>query len=92
MRETEITVPELMLVAGTRAMLGAGLGLLFADRMSDDSRRAIGWTLFAGGAVTTIPLARELFGGNRLSEMGRRPSGSHAQSSRRREEDAFVGV
>jgi hypothetical protein len=36
MRETRITLPELVLVAGTRAALGAGLGLLLADRLSAD--------------------------------------------------------
>ena len=67
MRETRITVPELILVAGTRAALGAGLGLLLADRLSADQRRAIGWTLFAVGALSTVPLAIEVFGGHRLS-------------------------
>jgi len=64
--ETHITIPELVLVAGTRAMLGAGLGLLLAGRLSSEQRRAVGWTLFAVGALTTIPLALEIFGG-RLS-------------------------
>jgi hypothetical protein len=67
MRETRITVPELILVAGTRALLGAGLGLLLANRLSDDQRRAVGWTLFLVGALSTIPLAFEVFGGDRLS-------------------------
>jgi hypothetical protein len=65
MRETRITLPELGLVAGTRAMLGAGVGLLLADRLSADQRRAIGWTLFLVGALSTIPLAFEVFGGRR---------------------------
>src|SRR4051794_21271647 len=55
MRETRITLPELVLVAGTRAALGAGLGLLLADRLSADQRRAVGWTLFLVGALSTIP-------------------------------------
>jgi hypothetical protein len=67
MRETRITLPELALVAGTRAALGAGLGLLLADRLSEDQRRAVGWTLFLTGALSTIPLAFEVFGGHRLS-------------------------
>jgi hypothetical protein len=33
MREASITLPELGLIAGTRAALGAGLGLLLADRL-----------------------------------------------------------
>jgi hypothetical protein len=62
MREQRVTLPELALVAGTRAMLGAGLGLLLAGRLNDDQRRAAGWTLFVVGALTTIPLAIEVFG------------------------------
>jgi len=67
MRETRITIPELVLVAGTRAALGAGLGLLLSDRLNSDQRRAIGWTLFLVGGLSTIPLAAEVFGGHRLS-------------------------
>jgi len=50
MRETHITIPELALVAATRGALGAGIGLLLADRLTPEERRAIGWTLFAVGA------------------------------------------
>jgi uncharacterized membrane protein len=66
MRETRISLPELALVAGTRAALGGGLGLLLADRLRPEQRRAVGWTLFLVGALTTIPLALEVFGGSRL--------------------------
>src|SRR5437667_12391863 len=67
MKETQITFPELVLIAGTRAAAGAGLGLLLADRLSAEQRRAVGWTLLLVGALTTIPLALEVFGGGRLS-------------------------
>ena len=66
MRETRITLPELGLIAGTRAALGAGLGLLLSDRLTESQRRAIGWTLVMVGAISTIPLAFEVFGGDRL--------------------------
>jgi len=72
MRETRISLPELALVAGTRAALGAGLALLNADRLSDEQRKAVGWTLFGIGALTTIPLVMEIFGGNRLSDASER--------------------
>lgn len=55
-QKIEITFPELGLVAGTRAALGAGVALLLADRLSPDSRKAVGWTLLAVGALTTVPL------------------------------------
>lgn len=55
-RPTVIGMPELAMVAGTRAALGAGLGILVAKRFSEDQRKAIGWTLVAIGALSTIPL------------------------------------
>jgi len=66
MRETRITLPELALVAGTRALLGAGIGLLLADRLADDQRRAVGWALFLIGALSTVPLAFEVLGGRTM--------------------------
>lgn len=63
MKETRITLPELMLVAGTRAILGVGIGFLLADRLSDGQRKGAGWALLTVGALTTIPLAFEVFGG-----------------------------
>jgi hypothetical protein len=62
MRDTHISTPELGLIAGTRAALGFGMGLLLADRFSTEQRQAIGWTLVAVGALTTVPLAFEVFG------------------------------
>lgn len=62
MRETTISLPELALLAGTRGALGFGLGLLLADRFAADQRRGIGWALFLVGAVSTLPLALDIFG------------------------------
>ncbi len=56
MKKAELTLPEIGMIAGTRGLLGAGVGLLLADRLNDDQRRAIGWTLLIIGAVSTIPL------------------------------------
>lgn len=58
---TELPLPELALVAGTRGLLGGGLGLLLAERLKPDQRHAIGWALVAIGVVTTIPLALMVF-------------------------------
>ena len=60
MKDTHISFPELALVAGTRAALGAGVGLLLAGCLSDEQRRAVGWTLLTVGAVSTVPLAFEV--------------------------------
>ncbi|HXG94209.1 MAG TPA: hypothetical protein VNN73_17830 [Blastocatellia bacterium] len=61
MKKAELTLPELGLIAGTRGLLGAGVGLLLADKLSDDQRKAVGWTLFLVGAISTIPLAINVF-------------------------------
>jgi len=47
---------------GDPAMLGAGIALLLSDKLAPEQRRAIGWTLVAVGALTTFPLALEVFG------------------------------
>lgn len=65
MRETRLTLPELSLIAGTRAALGGGAALLLADRLDRGQRKAVGWTLFLVGIVTTIPLATMVFGRRR---------------------------
>ena len=56
MKETRLSLPELALIAGTRAMLGGGIALLLAERLNKEQRKAIGLTLFLVGAMTTIPL------------------------------------
>jgi hypothetical protein len=60
MKKVKLTLPEIALIAGTRGMVGAGAGLLLADRLKDDQRKAIGWTLLLIGAFSTIPLAIEV--------------------------------
>jgi uncharacterized membrane protein YfcA len=60
MRSKTITLPELGLIAGTRAALGAGIGLLLANRLGPEQRRAVGWTLVAVGVLSTFPLAAEV--------------------------------
>jgi hypothetical protein len=57
MKERRLTLPEIGLIGGTRALLGAGIALLLADKLNDDQRKAVGWTLFLVGAISTIPLA-----------------------------------
>ena len=52
------TIPEIMLIAGTRVALGAGIGLLISDRLNEDQRRAAGWALLAVGVLTTIPIVK----------------------------------
>jgi MFS family permease len=62
MRKPDLTVPELIFVVVTRALLAAGVGLLLAGRLSDKQRRMIGATLVAIGAVTTVPALMAVIG------------------------------
>ncbi len=64
MKERSVTLPEIGLIGGTRALLGAGVALLLADKLNDDQRKAIGWTLLLVGAISTVPLAINVLGRN----------------------------
>jgi hypothetical protein len=61
MKKAELTLPDLAVIVGTRAMFAAGVTLLLGDKLPKEQRRAIGWTLTLVGAITTIPLAINLF-------------------------------
>ncbi len=65
MKETRLTLPELGLIASTRAALGGGAALLLAERLDREQRKAVGWTLLLVGMVTTIPLAMLVLGRRR---------------------------
>jgi hypothetical protein len=45
------------MVAVTRVLLGAGIGVLIANRFARDHRRLVGWLMLGAGALSTIPLA-----------------------------------
>lgn len=62
MRTTTLTFPELILIAATRGMLGAGIALLIAKRLTEQQRETAGAILTAIGLLTTVPLAIEAFG------------------------------
>lgn len=62
MKTVNVNVPTLGFVVMTRALLGVGIGLLLSGRLSDEQRRAVGITLIAVGAATTIPAAFAVFG------------------------------
>ena len=47
LRQRAVTIPEVMLIAGTRVALGIGLGLLISDLLNRDQRRGAGWALLA---------------------------------------------
>ena len=68
-----LSPPLLGFVVGTRAALAFGLGLLLADRIPASRRRAVGLTLVAIGAATTIPAAMSVLGSRVPSRSGRSP-------------------
>ncbi len=80
MRETQLTFPELGLIAATRGILGAGVALLLAGPIPEGQRKTVGWTLFSIGAISTIPLALTVFGrSRRVSPAESRDGGDHQQ-------------
>jgi hypothetical protein len=83
MNRTPLSLPEIGIISGTRAALGAGVGMLLADRLSDEQRRAVGWTLVAVGAITTIPILVELLGDRHHEREGE--DGLTREGGRRRE-------
>ena len=62
MQERSFTIPELILIAGTRVALGAGVGLLIGEKLGRDARKGAGLALLAVGALSTIPLVMGVLG------------------------------
>ena len=61
MKRVDVSLPQFLFVVGTRAALGAGLGLLAARKLQRCYQTQIGIALLAFGALTTIPAARLVF-------------------------------
>lgn len=80
MQERRVALPELILIAATRGMIGFGAGLLLSKYFSRDRRGIVGWALVATGALSTIPLAARVFRRNSV--------GSQRIDERRRSEPA----
>jgi hypothetical protein len=57
MRALTLPLPKLGFVIATRAMLAAGLALLFGSRLSPEQRVRAGLALVVIGAATTVPAA-----------------------------------
>ncbi len=66
MKTISVTLPVFGLVIATRAVLAGGLALILADRLDQEQRKAVGWTMFLIGAASSIPLAFQVFGGKNL--------------------------
>jgi hypothetical protein len=59
-KRVELPVPEIGILAVTRAMLGAGVGLMVAEKLSERQRKVMGRTLFLIGVFSTIPLVKDI--------------------------------
>ena len=55
-KKVTLAVPELGLIAMTRAMLGIGIGLLLSEALDKRTARGVGIALLAVGVLTTVPL------------------------------------
>jgi hypothetical protein len=60
MKYVKLPVPELLVIAASRAMLGAGIALLLGDHLDHGTRRVLGITLTAVGLLSTAPLAYDV--------------------------------
>lgn len=65
MKKMELKLPEIGLLAMTRAALGAGIALLISPCLDEKQRRAAGVTLVLIGVATTIPFALQFFSDER---------------------------
>jgi hypothetical protein len=74
MTDRTLTIPDIILIAGTRVALGIGVGLLIADRLDRDARKAVGVALVAVGALTTIPIVAGVLGKPQIAA----PADGHA--------------
>jgi hypothetical protein len=74
MKNVVLDLPTFGFVVSTRAALGAGIGLLVADKLSGTRRRVLGAILVAAGAITTIPAAISVVRG--VGRSSRRGMGS----------------
>ncbi len=80
MNDIKLPFVELLLIAGTRAALGVGIGLLVASKFTREQRRAAGMALVGFGGLTTIPL---------LMDIASRSSDSQALAKRAMQTAAF---
>jgi hypothetical protein len=81
MKQLKVSVPELAFIAATRGILGAGIGLLLAERLRKGRRHALGWTLAAVGALSTIPAAAAIRRRTRRPEPAAPPETTPAHSA-----------
>jgi hypothetical protein len=65
MKTVELKLPEIGLLAMTRAALGAGVALLISSHLDERQRKAAGVALLLIGVITTFPFALQFFADER---------------------------
>ena len=65
MKTYPVTLLEIGLLTGTRATAGAGLALVAAHKLTEDQRRAVGWSLFGVGCACYFHLLANVLLRNR---------------------------
>ncbi len=73
MRAVDLTLPEIAIIAGSRAVLGVGIGILLADHLPQPDRKTLGWSLLLVGAIITVPIFFEVRGKLQTSIQAARP-------------------
>jgi hypothetical protein len=56
-KEVSVTLSDLILVRNIRTVLGVGVGLLLAARLSGAQRRAVGWSAVLASIAIGAPFA-----------------------------------
>src|SRR5437016_1244469 len=65
MKTYPVTLLQLSALTGTRAIAGAGLGLLLADHVPPEQRKPFGWSVFCLGVGLYVTLVADLLLRNR---------------------------
>jgi hypothetical protein len=65
MKRLNLPAPAFIFLVVTRALLGAGVGLLVSDKLGRKQRRTVGRTLVGIGVLSTLPAILALFRGRR---------------------------
>jgi hypothetical protein len=60
MKTIALPLPEIVGIASTRAMIAAGLVLLYGDHLAARQRHTLGTILTTIGLVSTVPFAWDL--------------------------------
>jgi hypothetical protein len=69
MKTLALNLPTFGFVVATRAMIGAGIGMLVAERLPADRRRTVALALITTGALSTMPALMAVFRETRQAQL-----------------------